>query len=453
MGPEKQVFDTWGRPRIDFHSSPSFVDSPMLTSLQNNTPVFERLTKPLMTSTVQNPHARSCSSINDLEWLETGVLRVIGEEKSGRGFLQKLCYAGRDIAVGHFFGTLRSDRRLKYIQHANESLLKLMKTDRASSDPLSKYEDLSKFDIHAGDGHFHIHATHDERIEDSKRAVEHFYSLNLRTYGLWHLTMAQIGGDTKREHYISAVKRQEIEALRQGAKKGRKVLYVWDRAAIDFMLWEKLKQRGIYFVTRSKSNLKFTEVEEYEFDKEDTVNKGVLYDQLVKSKTNENHVRRVIYRCPFSGKTFSFLTNMHKAVRPGLVAHLYKMRWDVEKIFDEIKNKLNEKKSWSSHPNGKVAQANFICITHNLLRLLEDEVEKDGVENKQDKERRECRTEKALEKTKLSADQVSVMNRTAQRVTQRSIVFIRWLREYLLSEGYWSDFLSSLRMSYVRFGR
>ena len=30
-------------------------------------------------------------------------------------------------------------------------------------------------------------------------------------------------------------------------------------------------------------------------------------------------------------------------IRPGVIAFLYKLRWDVEKVFDQLKNKLEEK--------------------------------------------------------------------------------------------------------------
>jgi hypothetical protein len=102
---------------------------------------------------------------------------------------------------------------------------------------------------------------------------------------------------------------------------------------------------------------------------------------------------------------------------------------------------------------GKFAQVNFICITHNLLRLFEDAIEKEDIENEQDKERRHVRIEKAFEKSKIKESEVSIMNKTAQRVTQRSIIMIRWLRQYLLLEGHWSIMLDSLRLSYANFGR
>ena len=42
-----------------------------------------------------------------------------------------------------------------------------------------------------------------------------------------HLTVAdQI--ERKKEHEMRALKRQTADTLRQGAAKGRKVLYIWD---------------------------------------------------------------------------------------------------------------------------------------------------------------------------------------------------------------------------------
>ena len=44
--------------------------------------------------------------------------------------------------------------------------------------------------------------------------------------------------------------------LRQGAKRRRKVIYAYDRAAIDFEQWNKWKQgNGIYFISRTKETL------------------------------------------------------------------------------------------------------------------------------------------------------------------------------------------------------
>jgi hypothetical protein len=59
---------------------------------------------------------------------------------------------------------------------------------------------------------------------------------------------------------------------------------------------------------------------------------------------------------------------------------LYKHRWDIEKIFHELKSKMNERKSWASSKESKKSHAIFECLTHNLLLLLfEKHIEKTEV--------------------------------------------------------------------------
>ena len=38
---------------------------------------------------------------------------------------------------------------------------------------------------------------------------------------------------------------------------------------------------------------------------------------------------------------------------PGLLAFIYKKRWDIEKVFDQFKNKLMENKAWEKSGNAK----------------------------------------------------------------------------------------------------
>jgi len=58
-------------------------------------------------------------------------------------------------------------------------------------------------------------------------------------------------------------------------------------------------------------------------------------------------------------------------------------------VFDCLKNKLNEKKSWSAAPTSKAAQAEFLCLPHNLLRRLEEVLaSKAGVISQPDRQRR-----------------------------------------------------------------
>jgi hypothetical protein len=125
------------------------------------------------------------------------------------------------------------------------------------------FSELIGFDIYAGDGHYIGASTHETLIDGKRRSMGHFYALNLRSQSLTYLTGADLeGGKKKCEHDMHALKRKGGKVLRQGAKKGQKVLYVWDPAVIDFDQWGRWKQGcGVYFLSRVKKNMKFTQLE------------------------------------------------------------------------------------------------------------------------------------------------------------------------------------------------
>ena len=87
------------------------------------------------------------------------------------------------------------------------------------------------------------------------------------------------------------------------------------------------------------------------WDQADPINHGVLQDELV-GTSNGVLLRRVTCQAPDTGEIRVFLTT-EMTLPPGLIAHLYHRRWRIEKVFDGLKNKLNEKKSWATSPNGQ----------------------------------------------------------------------------------------------------
>ena len=203
-------------------------------------------------------NTRVCPSLPNQKWLETGVLRVLSDEPSGRSFLQKRFDAGLSLITrSHFFESLKSLRRWKLCQEISTALLDYRKRYYFRSDPFKSFRLLEDFDIYAGDGHYHRAAAYDQRKQGKKYPVQHFYAINLRSKSLSHLTLADSSGQRKKEHNIRALKRLSIEALRQNAKKGEKVVYVWDKAGTDFMQWFKWKHSaGIYFISREKENMR-----------------------------------------------------------------------------------------------------------------------------------------------------------------------------------------------------
>ena len=197
-----------------------------------------------------------------------------------------------------------------------------------------------------------------------------FFSLNLRTHSLALLDIARLElKGNKKEHDMSALKRLKPADLRLGAPKGIKVLHVYDSAVIDYRQWFDWKWMGIYIISLEKANSRPMVVGEREIDFDDPRNIGVLADENI-GVFSGVMMRRVRYQDPETGKIFSFITNQF-TLPPGLIAFLYKLRWDIEKVFDEKKNKLQEKKAWATSAVARSQQALFVCIAHNLMILLE----------------------------------------------------------------------------------
>lgn len=411
-------------------------------------PVAAHFFQPLLERLPHCPAARACPALSDEDWLRLLLGRVLHEAPSGRGFLQQYGpHFPACPAVPAFFESLKSGRRLELARQLNTQLQPLLA--RHHPDRLGAEPALRDFDIYAGDGHWHGAAAHDPRVEERKYATGHFFGLNLRTHGLVHLTGAD-QEERRKEHDMRALKRLPVETLRQGAPVGRKVLWVWDKAGIDFRQWFRWKQSaGIYFLSCAKENMKLEVVGTRPFDRADAVNAGVVADELVATSCGVT-LRRVTYVDPASGERFEFLTN-EMTLAPGWIAYLYRRRWDVEKIFDQFKNKLGEKKAWASRATAKAIQAQMLCLAHNLIQLLEDRVlTPAGVTNRAEDQRRHKRLEQQQARAGARGERLPRLVETLLRATQWSVKLVRWLRYHLFLPTCWETALRALRALYAK---
>lgn len=416
--------------------------------------VSERFFQPLSRA-LELPLAalRSCCKLPDADWLRIGVLRAVHEMPSGRALLQHLRDLGSLPApsLSHFFESLKSSRRLALCAQVNASVAQSLRFE--VRDPLGACcPALAPFDVYAADGHYHSSATHDlTRDRDgAKLPSGHFMRLNLRTHAMEHLCAADTSAGRKREHDMRALKRLGSATLRGPAPKGRKVLYVYDRACIDFRQWYNWKHSaGIYFITRSKENLALEILAELPFERQGALNAGVRADQMVGSAGGVQ-LRRVIYHDALRDETFEFITNEFE-LAPGIIAHLHKMRWDIEKVFDQFKSKLGERKAWASSAQAKSQQGQFLCLAHNLMVLMEAHLEREaGIRNEAELRRRAARLAAESARYEEQKRQMPELARGIQRLTQRSVKFIRWLRYQLFAPTSYSHALARLRDEYAQ---
>ncbi len=392
---------------------------------------------------------RACNEYTDQEHLNSGIERVLQSVASGRDWVQRLRLKFKlNLSVSNFFSSLRSSRRKQLVEEVSMDVR--AQTDQAichqkDDDPLSVHAELDGFAVYASDGHSHKASAHELPIKDKKRAVTHIYTCNLRSHSLAHTALTNPSLTKKKEHEIATLKQIGGKALRMGEAKGIKVIQVYDPAIIDYNEWFKWKKgHGLYILTLEKSNSALRVLGEPEWDKADERNRGILNDELV-GPSNGTVMRRVTYKDPLSGKVYRFITN-ELTLPPGLIAFLYKLRWDIEKIFDQVKNKLLEQKAWAKSATAKIQQAHFIALAHNLMVLLNHQIEtEEGIaDEKSQRKRKQTRT-KELEQLQLNGEQMNSLVLNWKRATQRCLQFIRWLRHCLENQTPWREAVNLLR--------
>jgi hypothetical protein len=171
-------------------------------------------------------------------------------------------------------------------------------------------------------------------------------------------------------------------------------------------------------------------MEDRAWNRSDARNHGVISDTKVRSR--DGHLLRlVVYQDAPSGKIYEFLTN-EPDLPPGVIAELYRRRWEAEKVFDEIKNKLGQKKAWGTSLAAKETQAQMIAITHNLLLAYERDLEaRHDADNTAEDQRRSERIEWLRAAGAGRGLPIASLLLELRRASQRSVKFIRWLRQAL----------------------
>lgn len=392
-----------------------------------------------------------CSVTSDEEWIATGIYRILGNHRSGREFFQDArtnSLGAIDIKRANFNQGLKSKRRLNHLCCVNQSFLRRRASD-AFNDKSGNFDpSLDNFHIYSGDGHFHAASCHEKRFENGKKyAVGHLYSQNLRNQDVSHLAISY-DGVKKKPHDITTLKKADMRLLRHGAPKGQQVLNIWDRAIIDFPFWNKSKEQfGIYFATRCKENMTKEVSGNLPFDRQSDLNSGVVTDQYIAAGGRQ--IRMITYMDLETGETYEFITNLPQTVPPGAVVQLYRMRWDIEKVFDEFKNKFEEKKSWAASKTAKHMQAQFIALAYNLTRLFKRslKMEVDNIDKEENK-RRDKRWEKTEEAYRKNNRLIPRYYCEQRRSTQIGVKFIRWLRNLVFRLTSYELSLSLLRHEY-----
>jgi hypothetical protein len=355
----------------------------------------------------------------------------------------------RPPSVKVYFDALRSPRRLPRVQQVQAALFQVLQPGLgALRDRLAAFPELAGRPVWAADGHAIEHATHDaprlnahgERVRDPSHGI---FALDLRT-GLARV-LAQCPG---REHEIKTLKRADA---RQWGPTGTLVIY--DPALIDLRYWYVLKQTyGVYIISRWKTNLRPVHAINLAWDRQDPRNAGILAVQRV-GFNNSGEFRRIVYQDPETHTVYEFLTS-DLTLPPGVIVQLYRLRWDIEKVFDVFESKFRETKAWASADTAKRMQNEFIAMAFNLMLALAGKLEREhGITDVKVEQKYNQWLQQREEQAQELQRSVSPWVKVLRRATQLSLQYIRWLRNHLRSRTVYAAavvLLRPLMLAYLR---
>ena len=144
-----------------------------------------------------------------------------------------------------------------------------------------------------------------------------------------------------------------------------------DKGYNDYTWYKQLTDKGVYFVTRLKTNAKYRTVSRRSVLK----SKGLSSDQTIEftgpqtAKKCPIPLRRIGYRDAETGKRYVFLTNnFHLSAKT--IADIYKARWQVELFFKWIKQNLKIKSFVGTSKNAVMTQIWIALCVYLLLAYL-----------------------------------------------------------------------------------
>jgi len=140
---------------------------------------------------------------------------------------------------------------------------------------------------------------------------------------------------------------------------------VFDKGFTDYLWYQDLCDRGIFFVTRMKKNA----TPSYLRKRPGRKPVNISSDQTIKLSKMNSTLRLVDYTDPETGKKYQFLTNATH-LNAQTIADLYKERWQIEQFFKWVKQNLKIKTFYGTSVNAVLTQIWIVLCVYLLLSFI-----------------------------------------------------------------------------------
>lgn len=148
-------------------------------------------------------------------------------------------------------------------------------------------------------------------------------------------------------------------------------IVVFDKAYVDFQHLGDLDRRKVYWVTRAKDNMAYSVARNLTTRAESKIIKDQIIRLINPKQGSPELMRRIVAKVEVDGKEreMTFLTN-HLDWEPWTVAELYRVRWDIEVFFKQIKQNLQLSDFYGQSANAVRWQIWSAMLAYLLIRLM-----------------------------------------------------------------------------------
>ena len=151
-------------------------------------------------------------------------------------------------------------------------------------------------------------------------------------------------------------------------------IYVFDKGYNDYNAFKKFSDNETGFVTRIKDNAVYDTIENNDIGS--NIHSGVLEDKIIEltvkdvKVTSKIKVRKIKFYDRVNKREFEFITNMFD-MRADLVAAIYKLRWQIETLFKQLKQNFPLKYFLGDNENAIKIQIYCALITNLLMTVIQ----------------------------------------------------------------------------------
>jgi hypothetical protein len=162
-------------------------------------------------------------------------------------------------------------------------------------------------------------------------------------------------------------------------KMDSNTIYVFDKGYNDYKAFQKFCDNETGFVTRIKDNAVYEPVCQNEI--EEHIHSGVLEDGVIEVTVNDGAVksklklRKIKFYDRELKREFEFLTNLFE-MRPDLVAAIYKLRWQIELLYKQLKQNFPLKYFLGDNENAIKIQIYCALIANLLMTVIQKKLKR-----------------------------------------------------------------------------